>query len=113
MSNKSVCVDCKYFYGYDGVGELWVGCALHGDFKVKAVNCKSFEKKVTEADLLKKIRELEQENEQLRIQLNYIQDAITTSMQHQKAEIGKRALQKVIEEYNEYMLGHKKGNSYE
>ena len=66
MSNKSVCVDCKYFYGYDGVGELWVGCALHGDFKVKAVNCKDFEKKVTKADLLKKIRKLEEENEQLK-----------------------------------------------
>ena len=66
MSNKSVCVDCKYFYGYDGVGELWVGCALHGDFKVKAVNCKDFEKKVTKADLLKKIRKLEEENRKLK-----------------------------------------------
>ena len=74
MSNKSVCVDCKYFYGYDGVGELWVGCALHGDFKVKAVNCKDFEKKVTKADLLKKIRKLEEENEQLKKRLEHYKE---------------------------------------
>ena len=68
MMSKTDCVNCKYFHGFDGVGELWVGCSLHGDFKVSTLKCNSFEKKVTKADLLKKIRELEEENEKLRQQ---------------------------------------------
>ena len=65
--SKTDCVNCKYFHGYDGVNELYVSCALHGDFKVKAVKCNSFEKKVTGADLLKKIHSLENEIEVVRM----------------------------------------------
>lgn len=65
MSRKALCRDCKYFHGFDGVGELWTGCSLLGDFKGIKTSCTSFEKRVTKADLLKKIRELEQENEKL------------------------------------------------
>lgn len=56
---ENVCVDCKYFMGFDGVGELWTSCSIHGDFKVKTTSCKYFEKKVTKSDLLNKIHSLE------------------------------------------------------
>ena len=68
--SENVCVDCKYFMGFDGVGELWTSCSIHGDFKVKTTSCKYFEKKVTKSDLLNKIQSLEKENEQLRKELN-------------------------------------------
>ena len=61
----SKCSECRYFYGYDGVGELWTGCSIYGDFKGTKTNCESFEKKVTNLDLLKKICSLKKENEQL------------------------------------------------
>lgn len=60
------CSKCRYFYGYDGVGELWTGCSIHGDFKGKKTHCNHFEKKVTKSDLLNKIQSLEKENEQLK-----------------------------------------------
>lgn len=56
--SENVCVDCKYFMGFDGVGELWTSCSIHGDFKVKTTSCKYFEKKVTKSDLLNKIQSL-------------------------------------------------------
>lgn len=59
MSKNVRCSECRYFYGFDGVGELWTGCSKHGDFKGTKTNCESFEKKVTKADLLKKIHSLE------------------------------------------------------
>ena len=68
--SKTDCVNCKYFHGYDGVGELWIGCSVYGDFKAHHFKCDSFEKKVTKADLLKKIRELEKELEELQKELN-------------------------------------------
>ena len=60
------CSKCRYFYGYDGVGELWTGCSIHGDFKGQKRYCNHFEKKVTKSDLLNKIQSLEKENEQLK-----------------------------------------------
>ena len=59
------CQKCKHFNGYDGVGDLWTLCSL-GDFIGTKTDCQCFEKKVTKADLLKKIRELERENEKLK-----------------------------------------------
>ena len=53
------CSKCRYFYGYDGVGELWTGCSIHGDFKGQKRYCNHFEKKVTKSDLLNKIQSLE------------------------------------------------------
>ena len=75
--SKTDCVNCKYFHGYDGVGELWVGCALHGDFKVQAVNCKSFEKKVTKADMVNKIHSLEREVERQRNEIKLLREQIS------------------------------------
>ena len=65
----NVCRECRYFNGFDGVGELWITCSIHGDFKVQKTNCEYFEKKITKADLLRKIRELEREIEQLKKQV--------------------------------------------
>ena len=64
----NVCRECRYFNGFDGVGELWTLCS-NGDFKGTKTNCESFEKKITKADLLKQISELEKEIEQLKKQV--------------------------------------------
>lgn len=51
---------------------------------------------------------LEEENEQLKKQLNYIQNSISEHIKHQKTELGQKALQEIIEDYNEWLLGHKR-----
>lgn len=50
---------------------------------------------------------LEKENEQLKQQLNYIQNSISEHIKHQKTELGQKALKEIIEDYNEWLLGHK------
>lgn len=67
--SENNCRNCKYFDGFDGVGELWTDCSLLGGFKDSRTNCEHFEKKVTRYDLLNRINELEKENEQLRKEL--------------------------------------------
>ena len=52
------------------------------------------------------IKEQQHIIEQLQIEKQIIQNAIDYSINHQKTEIGKKALQKVIERYNEQMLDH-------
>ena len=66
----NVCRDCRYFNGFDGVGELWICCELHGDFRVRTTSCNNFEKRITTLDLLRRIRELEKELEQLQKELS-------------------------------------------
>lgn len=50
---------------------------------------------------------LEEKNEQLQQQLNYIQNSISEHIKHQKTELGQKALKEIIEDYNEWLLGHK------
>lgn len=50
---------------------------------------------------------LEEENEELKQQLNYIQNSISEHIKHQKTELGQKALKEIIEEYNEWLLGYK------
>ena len=45
--------------------------------------------------------------EQSKKQLEYIQNSISEHIKHQKTEIGKNALKEIIQDYNEWMLGHK------
>lgn len=52
-------------------------------------------------------KELHEENEQLKQQLNYIQNSITEHIKHQKTGLGQKALQEIIQDYNEWLLGHK------
>jgi len=59
-------------------------------------------------EILKKFNELGNENEQLKQQLQYIQNSISKHIKHQKTELGQKALQKIIEDYNEWLLGHKR-----
>jgi hypothetical protein len=40
-------------------------------------------------------------------ELDYLQDLISNSIENQKTEIGKKALRQIIEDYNEWILGHK------
>ena len=48
-----------------------------------------------------------QQNQNLQKQLDYIQNSITNAIKHQKTELGQKALQEIIQDYNEWMLGHK------
>lgn len=63
-------------------------------------------------DLLNKqeerINELELENAKIYKELNYLQDSISNAIKHQKTELQQKTLQGIIEDYNEWMLGHKK-----
>lgn len=51
--------------------------------------------------------ECRKENEQLKKELNYIQNSISEHIKHQKTELGQKALKEIIEDYNEWLLGHK------
>lgn len=64
----NVCRDCRFFNGFDGIGELWTLCS-NGDFKGTRTHCEYFEKKVTKADLLRKVNKLEKELEELQKEL--------------------------------------------
>ena len=44
---------------------------------------------------------------ELQEELNFLKDLILDAIENQKTEIGKKALRQVIEDYNEWMLGHK------
>ena len=70
------CTECQHFYGIDGVGEMWISCSIHGDFKVKKTSCPNFKKKVTKLDLLREIRQLRNENEQLRQQVQILKKEV-------------------------------------
>ena len=48
-----------------------------------------------------------QQNLNLQEELDYIQNSITNAIKHQKTELGVKALQEIIQDYNEWMLGHK------
>ena len=50
---------------------------------------------------------LVKENKLLKTELDYIQNSITEHIKHQKTELGQKALKEIIEDYNEWMLGHK------
>ena len=53
------------------------------------------------------INELHDKNKQIKKELDYIQNSITNAIKHQKTELGQKALQEIIQDYNEWMLGHK------
>ena len=56
------------------------------------------------------LNHLQQQEKQIKAgaeQLNYIQNSITNAIKNQKTKIGEKALRDVIEDYNEWMLGHK------
>lgn len=52
-------------------------------------------------------QEYRQENENLKKQLDYIQNSINEHIKHQKTELAAKALKEIIEDYNEWMLGHR------
>lgn len=53
------------------------------------------------------INELHDKNKQIKKELDYIQNSISNAIKHQKTELGQKALQEIIADYNEWMLGHK------
>ena len=57
--------------------------------------------------LEEKLFYINRENEQLKQQLEYIQNSISEHIKHQKTELGQKALKEIIEDYNEWLLGHK------
>ena len=60
------------------------------------------------ADFIDFVEDVCKENEQLKQQFNYIQNSISEHIKHQKTELGQKALQEIIREYNEWLLGHKR-----
>lgn len=109
--SENNCRNCKYFDGFDGVGELWTDCSLLGGFKDSRTNCEHFEKKVTRYDLLNRINELEKENEQLRKQNQYLSKKLAEpidlrNLKH-KHLVGKPKITKkqLIEELTKYWEG--------
>ena len=58
-------------------------------------------------ELSKENKELKGENKQLKQQFKYIQNSISEHIKHQKTELGHKALQEIIKDYNEWLLGHK------
>ena len=48
-----------------------------------------------------------QQNQNLQEQLDYIQNSISEHIKHQKTELGQKALREVIQDYNDWLLGHK------
>ena len=66
---SSICINCEYFYGYDGITEIWTGCSLIGEFKGGKKKCHDFKKKITKEDLLKEILKLKEENRLLKEKL--------------------------------------------
>ena len=73
---KIKCVDCRYFHGYDGVGELWTGCSF-GDFKGIRTHCSNFRRVVSKSDLLRKIHSLENEVERQRNEIKLLQKQLS------------------------------------
>ena len=69
---------------------------------------KIFKEDVTHSNFM--INKLGDENEKLKQQLDYIQNSITEHIKHQKTELGQKALKQIIEDYNEWLLGHKELN---
>lgn len=59
-----------------------------------------------EVELGQNYLRLLEENLNLKKQLDYIQNLINKHIKHQKTELGQKALRKIIEDYNEWMLGH-------
>ena len=51
---------------------------------------------------------LEDENKSLTFELNHLKEIIYDASNHQKTRPGQKALQDVIKEYNDYLLGHEK-----
>ena len=77
------------------------------DNKVRSVLKELFYSEVNEYDLSSENRKLSDEIDQLKQQFNYIQNSISEHIKHQKTELGQKALQEIIEDYNEWLLGHK------
>ena len=77
------------------------------DNKVRSTLKELFYSEVNEYDLSSEKRKLLNENEQLKKQLDYIQNLISEHIKHQKTELGQKALQEIIQDYNEWLLGHK------
>ena len=50
------------------------------------------------------IMEMLEENEQLKTQLDCIQNLISEHIKHQKTELGQKALKEVIQDYNKWLL---------
>ena len=56
--------------------------------------------------LIQANQDYRRENEQLRQQVDYIQNSITEHIKHQKTELGQKALKEIIQDYNDWLIGH-------
>ena len=58
-------------------------------------------------DIVNLLNYLSNENELLKTEIDYIQNSISEHIKHQKTELGQKALKEIIEDYNNWLLGHK------
>lgn len=63
---------------------------------------------LTNKEVIDLLYDINAEREQLQKELNFIQSTISDEIKHQKTEIGKKALKKIIAKYNDYLLGHER-----
>ena len=93
-------------------GEWW--CSANGEHCADVI-ATAINELIEENEQLKKDatiliysnQDYRQENENLKKQLDYIQNLISNSIEHQKTELAAKALKEIIEDYNEWMLGHR------
>lgn len=93
---KDDCADVDTYYTVDGTVDL-----------LNSLNEENEQLKKDATTLIYANRDYRQQNQNLQKQLDYIQNSITNAIKHQKTELGQKALQEIIADYNEWMLGHK------
>lgn len=76
-------------------------CGIHDHKKTVIYDLDTF---IGVLNIIQEMNRLDYKNELLTQQLNYIQSSITEAINHQKTEIGQKALKQVIEDYNKYLL---------
>lgn len=81
--------------------------ATHSNLQINKLADENEQLKKDATTLIYANQDYRQQNQNLQKQLDYIQNSITNAIKHQKTELGQKALQEIIADYNEWMLGHK------
>ena len=84
----------------DGISEYYLGSK-------ESIRDWNYDELLGTNDLLDELNRLSDKNEQLKAQLDYVQNSISEHIKHQKTELGQKALREVIQDYNDWLLGHK------
>ena len=74
---------------------------------MKFVNIEDNGKRLNSEEIVELLNEQQATISALKKQLDYLQNSISNAIQHQKTELGQKALKEIISNYNEWLLGHK------